>query len=82
MFMLHVSSVVLLNAMVESSLLSRGEHRTPNIDKVMGFELLERGLKIRKLAKIGLFDLGFILDPQGIRSNLSSKLHKRPRLKK
>ena len=46
--------------MIESSLLSKNEPLTLNIDKVMGVEVLERGLKIQKLAKIGLLDSGFI----------------------
>ena len=45
--------------MVESALLSKDEPLTPNVDKVMGFEFLEGGLKIQKPAKIGLLDSFF-----------------------
>ena len=39
--------------MVESSLLSKDEPLTPNIDKVMGVWILDGGLKTQTSAKIG-----------------------------
>ena len=50
---------MLLKCMVESSLLFEDETLTPNIAKIMGFECLEGGLKIRKSAKIGLPNFSF-----------------------
>ena len=50
---------MLLKGMIESSLLSKDELLTSHIDKVMGFQSLEGGLKIRKLAKYGFLDSGF-----------------------
>ena len=51
---------MLSKGMVESFLLSKDEPLTSNIDKVMGFEVLEGGLKIRKLANIGFLGSAFI----------------------
>ena len=42
----------------KNTLLSNDDPLTPNINKVMGFEFLEGGLKMQKMAKIGLLDLG------------------------
>ena len=50
---------MLLKGMIESSLLSKDELLTSHIDKVMGFQSLEGGLKIRKSAKYGFLDSGF-----------------------
>ena len=50
---------MLLKCMVESSLLFEDETLTPNIAKIIGFECLEGGLKIRKSAKIGLPNFSF-----------------------
>ena len=44
--------------MVETSLLSEDEPLSPNIITLWGFEFLEGGLKMQKMAKIGLLDLG------------------------
>ena len=69
--------------MVESSLLSKDEPLTPNIDKVMGVSKFTRRAQNTTSAKIGLLDLGFyfFLGPGESKSvqTFFSEVQKRPR---
>ena len=50
---------VLLEGMVDSSLLSKDESLTPNIDKVIGVWNFRRRAQIQRLAKSGLLKFSF-----------------------
>ena len=64
--------------MVESSLLSKDEPLTSNIDtQLWGSAFLEGGLKIRKSAKFGLLDSGFYFLSKARRGkSVSENLHR------
>ena len=60
--------------MVESSLLSKDEPLTSNIDtQLWGSAFLEGGLKIRKSAKFGLLDSGFYFVVENKKGEIRSR---------